>query len=255
VVDSIPGLKSEAVALIGDSHVQQYWPRVAKLSKDSTLRVPTALFFAYGSCMPLPSVERKGGNSPLTHKPFECVRYHQQAMKMIMDPRIKSVAYVAYWENYLSDGAAFLESDGSSTLLTSRSPATDIAFALFAEELRALRAAGKSVYVILSNPAGKEFDPSWRLPSRLPWRNAQSVPNEVPLAEVRRRTASVNVRLNRAAAIAGASVIDPVEELCSDSACPTIANDGSPLYMDDNHLRASIVREYARFIDQIMLRK
>jgi peptidoglycan/LPS O-acetylase OafA/YrhL len=255
VVDSIPGLKAEAIALIGDSHVQQYWPRIAKVSKDSMGRVPTALFFAYGSCLPLPSVERKGGNSPLTHKPFECVRYHQQAMKIIMDRRIKSVAYVAYWENYLSAGAAFLESHGSSTLLTPHSASTDTAFALFAEELKALRAAGKSVYVILSNPAGKDFDPLSRLPSRLPWRNARPARNQVPLDEVLRRTAPVKVRLERAAAIGGASIIDPVEALCSDSACPTIASDGSPLYMDDNHLRASVVREHARFLDQIMLRK
>jgi hypothetical protein len=203
----------------------------------------------------LPRVERKGGNSPLTHKPFECVRYHQEAMKIIMDRRIKSVAYVAYWENYLSGGSAFLESHGSSTLLTPRSHATDTAFALFADELKVLRAAGKTVYVILSNPAGKEFDPSLRLPSRLPWRNARPVADQVPLDEVLRRTAPVKVRLERAAAIGGASVIDPVEALCSDSGCPTIANDGSPLYMDDNHLRASFVRERARFIDQIMLRK
>jgi hypothetical protein len=253
VIDSIQGLKEGAVALIGDSHVQQYWPRIAEISKDSMSRVPTALFFAYGSCIPLPEVERKGGNSPLTHRPFECVRFHREAMKRIMDPRIKTVAYVAYWESYLSGGAAYLESPGSSKLLTLSSPATDTAFASLADELKVLQAAGKKVYVVLSNPAGKKFDPALRLPSRLPWRGIRNPPAWVPLPDVIRRIEPVKARLERAAAIGGATIIDPVAAICTKDACPTVSSDGSPVYMDDNHLRATFVRKHAQFVDQILL--
>src|SRR5712671_3522592 len=58
-------------------------------------------------------------------------------------------------------------------------------------------------------------------------------------------------RLKRIARSTGATVIDPVDYLC-DGNCPTLTNDGWPVYMDDNHLRPSFVRQHVTFLDAIV---
>jgi SGNH domain-containing protein len=56
-------------------------------------------------------------------------------------------------------------------------------------------------------------------------------------------------RLREIAARTGAQVLDPSDSLCAVMRCPSVGEDGLPLYIDSNHLRASSAREHATFID------
>jgi len=60
-------------------------------------------------------------------------------------------------------------------------------------------------------------------------------------------------RLRDVAAHAGAQVLDPRATLCAGMMCPAVAGDGTPLFLDSNHLRASVVRERAAFLDETLL--
>jgi hypothetical protein len=46
--------------------------------------------------------------------------------------------------------------------------------------------------------------------------------------------------------------INPVDYLCRQSYCPTLADDGMPVYTDNSHLRPDYVREHATFLDPIV---
>jgi SGNH domain (fused to AT3 domains) len=60
-------------------------------------------------------------------------------------------------------------------------------------------------------------------------------------------------RLRAIAARSGARVLDPRSTLCAGLRCPAIAADGTPLYIDSNHLRAAYARERASFLDATLL--
>jgi hypothetical protein len=58
--------------------------------------------------------------------------------------------------------------------------------------------------------------------------------------------------LSSIANAAGAIVLDPVRIVCRERYCPTLADDGMPVYTDNNHLRPAYVREHMTFLDAIL---
>lgn len=51
------------------------------------------------------------------------------------------------------------------------------------------------------------------------------------------------------AARSGAHLIDALAELTRGDAIPALSDDGEPIYMDSNHLRAAFVRAHVRYLD------
>lgn len=250
VVDSIPGDPSSAVAFLGDSHIQQYWPRVAYLANAKRDSFPLTLFLTYGSCPPLPDVNRDMID-PLTKSRFQCDRFHRQAVQILSNPAIKKVVYGGYWEKYLPEGKMFLVSDRSHPPLTPSSASTDIAFHEMEREVRQLTRAGKKVYILLSNPTSPAFDPRSMFANRLRGFQEKRPVTAIAKADFVSRAATVTERLRQLAAATGATVIDPVGYLCDAKKCPTLSADGMPIYTDEQHLRASFARSAAVFIDSI----
>jgi peptidoglycan/LPS O-acetylase OafA/YrhL len=250
VVDSIPGDPSRAVAFIGDSHIQQYWPRVAYLARAKQNSFPLTLFLTYGSCPPLPDVNRDMID-PLTKSRFQCDRFHRQAMQILSNPAIKKVVIGGYWEKYLPEGRMFLVSDRSHPPLTPNSASTDIAFHEMEREVRQLTSAGKKVYILLSNPTSPAFDPRSMFANRLRGFQEKKPVTGITKADFISREATVTARLRQLAGSAGATVIDPVDYLCDAKTCPTVSANGMPIYTDEQHLRASFARSAAVFIDSI----
>jgi len=248
VVDTIPGDSSRTVAFLGDSHVQQYWPRVAYLSREANGSFPRVFFLTYGSCPPLPNVNRDMVD-PLTGSPFQCDRFHRKAMQIISNPAIKTLVIGAYWEIYLPEGKTFSVRDPSRSPLDSTGPGTDTAFQEMENEVRELRRAGKQVYILLSNPASPAFDPRSMFANRLRGFQEKKPVTQISKAEFVSRTEGVTARVRALAARTGATIIDPADYLCGPTDCPTVTSKGMPIYMDEQHLRASFARHAAVFID------
>jgi hypothetical protein len=62
--------------------------------------------------------------------------------------------------------------------------------------------------------------------------------------------AFIDDRLKSIATRVGAQVIDPMNAFCTALLCPTTTDDGRPLFMDESHLRSSIVREKFDALDR-----
>jgi peptidoglycan/LPS O-acetylase OafA/YrhL len=242
----IAGDTTRIVLFIGDSHAEQYWPRMSeatRLSKnDRHVR-----FVTRAGCAPLPYVERRGFDK--RNRPFKCAEFARFAYGLAASPAVTTVVLAAWWEAHL-DEFRYLNRSGGGSLLES-SPATDSAFAFLERDVARLRSMGKSVYIVLSNPTGDELDPAALLPSRVPFlgkRIELSVPREL----VTRRARPAMDRLRKIGRTTGAIIIDPVEHLCSAAACPAVGADGLPIYKDNNHIRSRWVRANSTYIDAVL---
>jgi hypothetical protein len=68
-------------------------------------------------------------------------------------------------------------------------------------------------------------------------------------SEVERLIEPISKKLVDIAASTGAKTIDPLPYICGASDCPTLAEDGLPLYCDASHLRSGYVRAHITFLD------
>jgi len=248
------------VLFIGDSHIQQYWPRVTRVIDTHTDAARSAIFATYLGCPPLPginSVER-GRN---------CAGFFDYAMHQAYRPDVDTVVFGAFWEKYLlgeylianSAAHVYRAQDDARAPLQLDSPGTQIMFDQFETIVARLVASGRRVFIVLSNPTSPAFDPINMLPSEL--RLSPHLPPSLALTGGRRIDAApfesfvapLTTRLRAIAARTGAIAIDPRSTLCDAMHCPAVGADGMPLYIDSNHLRARFARERAVFVDQILL--
>ncbi len=247
VVDSIAGTTGDAVVFMGDSHIQQYWPRVLELRKSSP-SFSTAIFLAYPACIPLPAIKPVVDQWGVVQ---QCAKFHDLAMDVIRQPRVRAVVITANWGHYLANKSALLTT-WNSRPLEETGEVTDSAFRMFSRELRSVTASGKKVYLILSNPEMKAFDPLTMIPSRIPGVVINAPRFAVPRGEVVASRAVSTRLLDRVARESGAVLLDPLTVMCDSSTCPTVWEGKNPVYIDSNHLSASFVRSRATFIDTVL---
>ena len=221
----------KTVLFIGDSHLEQYGPRVVSVLANDARHYRSALFLTSAGCSPIP-----GSGQTNKYHGDRCLDFRQQVERLVLDPEISAVVIGAAWNLY------FLKSSSQY------SDSLDLEF-----ELRLLDrfirtiAARKKVFLVLDNPSGVQFEPrNFFAGSRLTDLTVTSFRRQVPLAGDQ---AMLAARLAQLATAAGATVIDPVLHLCSAKDCPVMTAAGKPIYKDDNHYRPFYVREHAMFID------
>jgi hypothetical protein len=143
--------------------------------------------------------------------------------------------------------------------LTLESRGTQLALGEFERLLGELVASGRRVFIVLSNPTSPRFEPrslvtpQVRLSLEPPrvLRAGESAP--VDAAPFESFVAPLAQRLREIAARSGAEVLDPRSTLCAGMDCPSVGEDGLPLYIDSNHLRASFACAHAGFLDETLL--
>ena len=244
---------------IGDSHMQQYWPRVAYLADAHPDSARSVLFVTYTACPILP-----GLNS--LRQPRDCDGFFSYAAAFAFQPQIDTVVFGAFWELYLlgkfslpSHQGIFSSRDLLRRPLRLESRDTQIALQEFERLLARLVSSGRRVFILLSNPTSPQFDPPALVPRqvRLSLHRPQVLvadrSRRVDAAPFETFVAPLMNRLRDVAAHAGAQVLDPRATLCAGMMCPAVAGDGTPLFLDSNHLRASVVRERAAFLDETLL--
>lgn len=233
----------DTVLYIGDSHMEQYWPRIDSLVRADRPQTPTAIFSTVRGCPVLPGVGRK--DIPA------CTDFYAAAMRRARTPGIRSVVISSFWDDFYRRRLIFLADDRNRSPLEVHDAASDSMLTQFERDLRSLVQAGKKVFVLLSIPVGprNEFDPREWLPGRTGASRVPSIIPSISRAEYTERVAPVESRIRAAAQHAGAVIIDPVPTLCTEVTCPTIDSSGDALYMDSRHLRASVARKRATWID------
>ena len=223
------GRTSESILFVGDSNVEQYYPRIDKILTEYPRSTKGVLFVTENGCAPIPYMEGFAQR--------KCSGLVERALSVAQDPRVSAVVIAARWNGY----DVFHDPD-----------ACEKAFDALETTLSSFRRPDHRVYLILPIPAMTEFDPF-----QMVRRGIYRLGFEVTQTPVRRDLVTqhlgfVTSRLVKIAASAGAAVIDPVDALCGERYCPTTDNDGMPVYRDSSHLRPSYVQEHITFLDQIV---
>ncbi len=232
------GAGKNITVFFGDSNMEQYWPRVEKLMLESQERyhLYTTVFATSSGIFPLPP-------NPVKFEGTEIQKlFLNQAVDYIKTPEVKTVVFAAAW---VTRSTSLKETDLKH-------------FELLLKELNHL---GKKVYLILSIPIDSRQDPNTMINRNLfssrsllsPWVTNLNTHYSSKLWF--EQAHPITARLKQIAYLSGATIIDPVESLCTNGHCIILRNNGTPCYMDISHLTASCAREQATFIDQILTLK
>jgi peptidoglycan/LPS O-acetylase OafA/YrhL len=243
---------------IGDSHMQQYWPRVRRIIDTHPDSARSAVFTTYLGCPPLP-----GMHSPW--RETNCSNSFDYALQQAFQPDVDTVVFGAYWEYYFlgefSPESSVPRVYGVPAIarapLQLDSHIAQLAFEQFEQDVARLVSSGRRVFIILSNPTAPQFEP--RFPPEL--RFALHAPRGLPKGAAPLIDASpfesfvapVMSRLRDIAARRGVQVVDPRSTLCDGMICPAGDSNELPLYLDAHHLNGANARERATFIDQMLL--
>jgi peptidoglycan/LPS O-acetylase OafA/YrhL len=247
---SQPGDSSRTVFMFGDSHMNQYWPRVLELAATRHSAFPTVSILAYGGCVPLPLVRRhevwSGGEER------DCERIYNAGLAFAHRPLVKTVVISAWWDQYTKT-IEYLATDTASNAvpLGLADPRFDSVFDQFERDLASLTREGKRVFVILPSPAPGNQIPLSRVPSWLVEMGQHNKPQVLSRDAFENETGWISGRLREVSAKSGATLIDPADFLCARDVCPTSMASGIPIYWDDNHLRAAFVAKHATYLDQV----
>ena len=89
---TIRGDSERAVLFFGDSHVQQYWPRIERLIEERRAPIRSVVFHAVGGCAPVPGVERRG---------YRCEEFVDTGFARAAQPDIETVVIAASWPGFV----------------------------------------------------------------------------------------------------------------------------------------------------------
>jgi len=238
-VDSVDLLKpgQHATLFIGDSYMQQYFPRIERVAQGSPRGV---LLRTLPGCAPFQGVDRKS---------IHCSAFVDEAFARAAKPDVDRIVIAGSWSGFLKRGDYYALDDPLHRSLSA--PQTDWVFQRLATTLSRLRASGKHIAIVLSHPSDKASGPEARIArSGLSWRILP--PHEIDLAQFQAATATAQNRLRRLAQESGVQIIDPSNYLCSAGKCATTSPSGVPYYSDGTHLRASYVRDHVTYLDKWM---
>ncbi len=246
------GGDSNMVLVYGDSNAEQYWPRVEMLADSLRRSGRRAVLITYRGCPVLPEVNRRG-TGPYG-RPFACDGFNRRAMRFAAGPNVKTVLIADHWELYFGERAPLPTIGDTSVQLAPGNEASEQAMQRFERDIAGLTAAGKRVYLILSNPTQAAYLRNTGIPRRFAGLGTEAHPPMTTRSEFIARTKWVNARLRLVAGRSGATVVDPIDLLCGPVECPSVTGDGEPVYFDPNHLRSGFVERHVRFLDSAILR-
>jgi peptidoglycan/LPS O-acetylase OafA/YrhL len=241
---ALVGSSSDAKVMFwGDSHMEQYYSRIKFLEDHNQGKIAPAFFVTKAGCPPLRYFDRFIAG-------YNCPAFFEFALASARRPDIKTVVIGGYWEMYLGHAVASDSARGVASRLPDRAPQqeaslVDLALADIGEVIRSLRAQGKQVYVLLSNPESDFLDPKNNI-SRF-----TGFPSSRAADRILMESNPVRIKLMATVKNSGAEIIDPLPDLCGSSTCQATSADGTPSYKDSNHLRSSYIAEHAKFIDRV----
>ena len=220
----------KGILFIGDSHMQQYWPRVAKVLEKHRSMV-WVRFATRGGCLPIVNAAIK---LRAQHDP-ECAKVAEAAMGEASRPDIATVVIAASWRGYLGKATPAQQEKLYDALTTM---------------LRRLRSQGKSVWLILQLPGGSSLAPKSSVHRMLDGTVTLRSPS-LPRGKADAGWRPISQQLVAIAKAESVGVIDPMGTLCDDAICRGALSDGTLMYKDTGHLRSSIAASHATFIDRI----
>jgi SGNH domain (fused to AT3 domains) len=239
------GTGSRRVLFLGDSNLQQYYPRINYLLSEHPMNAHSAVFATHAWCAP--STIKFSKLSAQSRA--ACDAYLNDALEYARQPEVDTVVLGACWYCYFISFRDFYHLGDTGPL----KPGADQAIEDLRRTIGALLAAGKRVYIVLDTPLGPDFDPRQMISHSLVSADQRPIVPLPPRAQIQRAFDPITARLLSVGAETGATVIDPMKFLCSETVCPATTPDGEPMYHDLFHLRPAYVRDNVRFLDGTVL--
>jgi hypothetical protein len=223
---------------VGDSFMEQYYPRIERVVRESGGRDNTAVFAVRGACSLPYEFSWAYGHAA-------CKQHVERALKYAERNDVETVVIASLWLGYF-----MTEHRGGLVLNPEATPA----LARLRDTIAALRRMDKRVYVVLVGPIDATLDPRSRIQRTVfpPGFRVLEVPSPSK-ADLQQRYIPIQSKLRQIARDTGAIIIDPMESLCDAVTCPAQTPAGESIYRDMRHLRPSFVRENARFMDETVL--
>ncbi|VAW54787.1 O-antigen acetylase [hydrothermal vent metagenome] len=239
----------EKVLYFGDSHLQQYSPRIVKLINEDPANTKSVVFATKGGCPPIPGVFED-------QHPRCNASFRKTVIKYALSNDIDSVVIGANWGYlneikrppageyryyFLQDGhKKYFDVDGIEYAFQSL------------ENLILSISKYKKVYLLLDNPIGLEFDPkTFFKGSRI---SGYIEKKEVTFYKYNKKQLQVRARLLELAKKTDVIIIDPDEHFCVQGRCKTSSNDGTPIYKDFSHIRSRYVKEFVEYLDVTVMK-
>jgi peptidoglycan/LPS O-acetylase OafA/YrhL len=244
------GAGAQRVLFMGDSNMEQYYPRIDEILTTNPEHTRGAVFVTGGGCPPIPGVHEN-------HHPW-CEGLVGRAVALARDPLydVSTVVIGAAWQGYLrvpDPRYSYYFQDGEfNGPILAPFEGAHRAMAAFAAMVGGLARSGRKVYIILQIPDEYSFDPYDMVERRLGTLRFVVHTAAIPRREVAAKLAMVDSMLGRIARREGAETLDPLEALCGPSLCPALDASGTPIYRDVGHLRRSFVRDNIAFLDGIV---
>ena len=237
------------VLVIGNSHAQQFAIRYFDLlPKDGSQGVT---FEVAAGCPPLPGVGRSEAGFT------NCRTFLKRAFGRASAEGFQRVVLLSSWDGFfkgeaeVSSRLCFERESKCVTLATNkaREAMTRQAFGRLASEITRLNEQGIEVVVMLPFPSSSDNDPRRLYKAMfLGWDRPQTVPVKAALE----RSGFARRLIMDGLEASGAYLADPTRELCK-RGCPVYEN-GTILYKDKGHYRASVVRGATfDFLDRYLL--
>ncbi len=223
----ILGRTAHQILFLGDSHMEQFWPRLIHLYARHPGQY-TLVFATYDGCPFIPGLNRPAAPEVPAGG---CAYVYQAALALAQRPEVVRIVIDNYWERYQSW------------------PGFNQGMIALGQQLQTWTENGRPVFVLASNPSGRFFVPQNQV-QRLPFLNRQT--RLVPRSQIEAKRTAMPWVLALIAR-SHAQLIDPVDEICDDQVCPTVDDNGDPINKDANHFRAGWAEDEADLIDQTVL--
>jgi hypothetical protein len=225
------------VLFMGDSDMQQYYPRIEKLLGGGQGQLRSAVFMTHFGCVP-------GSEAVPAPASADCRSYIHDVVEYAGRQNIDTVVIAGCWYGYFSAFVNFRDFGKRAPL----KPYTQKALHSLRATLESFVRSGKRVYIVLNIPVGAGLDPR----ARAYWYGTD--PAVAGKADVAAALESIDSKLREMAGEVGATVIDPLEYLCAGAQCPAVSGDRKSMYRDLWHLRPSYVRDEVTYLDGILSR-
>ena len=224
--------KNPKILLVGDSHMEQYSPRIVRLTKSG--RAKPVLFMTCGGCPPV--------GLPIIKDVELFLSKNDSVEKIIM---------TGAWNGYLDQNPS--EEFGTAKKYDYMGLRSTI-------EKLSERA---EVIIVLDNPASNFFHPRNQLTIENRYKltfqlsnfdiKAKST-NPKPFPPEKRQL-EFNKQMAEVVIAAGGYVIDPTSTICPKNMCSAVDASGRYIYKDANHIRLFFVEENVEFLDKFVLKK
>jgi peptidoglycan/LPS O-acetylase OafA/YrhL len=225
---------------VGDSNMQQYGSRIAKVLKNNNGDSRGALLLTGGGILPVIGVTNKNGRSSgdLTRKFQDLILY---------DKRIDRVVIAARWILYFNKGGGYELSGVSLGMQSAHEKVMDE----LGRSIRALVAQKKKVTVVLNTPSGYYLDPRIMYP-RTFFGTYGNAKNSITKEYFLREHGQIIKEVAKVATDNGAEAIDPMDYLCTNGICIAEDENGISIRFDEGHLRPGYVRDHVTYLDRTM---